>query len=174
MTVSPTEIIGLVLATKLLDFALASMSDPPTSVTCCLDSECTISAVESENGLLKPYLANRRAVVIGKFQEWKEKFPETDFEPLQQIAGPLNPADLPTISSCTALDVGRNTPWQIGPSFLKLPREEWPVTRDFKNEIPEDEVVKTIKAPAAKVCLLRMVPTCSCKTCSLLTDPCQC
>ena len=69
MTVPCTKMNSLVLATKLLDVALVSMSEPPTSVTCCLDSECTISAVESEKGLLKPYLANRRAVVIGKFQE---------------------------------------------------------------------------------------------------------
>merc|ERR1712240_690002 len=96
MTVSCTEMNGLVLATKLLDLALASISDTPISVTCCLDSECTISAVESENSLLKPYLANRRAVVIGKFQEWKLKYPEVTFKPLQHIAGPLNPADLPT------------------------------------------------------------------------------
>ena len=93
MTVPCTEMNGLVLVTKLLDAALVSMNIPPMTVTCCHDSECTISAVESENGLLKPYLANRRAVVIGKFQEWKEKFPETDFELLQHIAGPLNPAD---------------------------------------------------------------------------------
>ena len=118
MTFPHTEMNGLALATKLLDLALASMSDSPTSVMCCLDSECTISAVESENGLLKPYLANRRAVVIGKFQEWKAKFPKTDFEPLQHITGPLNPNDLPTRTSCTAQNVGRNSPWQIGPSFL--------------------------------------------------------
>ena len=48
---------------------LVSINEPPESVTCCLDSESMISAVESENGLLKPDLANRRAVVIGKFQE---------------------------------------------------------------------------------------------------------
>ena len=82
MIVPRTEMNGLVLATKLLYLALASMSDSPTSVMCCLDSECTISAVESENGLLKPYLANRRAVVIGKFQEWKSKYPEITFKPL--------------------------------------------------------------------------------------------
>merc|ERR1712082_71759 len=112
---------GLVLAIKLLDLALVSVSDPLTSVMFCLDSECTISTVKSENGLLKPYLANRRAVVIGKLQEWKVKFPEMDFEPLQHIAGPLNPADLPTRSSCSAPEVKRNTPWQNGPDFLKLP-----------------------------------------------------
>ena len=112
MTVPPTEMNGLVLAIKLLDLALVSMSEPPTSVTFCLDSECTISAVKSENGLLRPYLANRRAVVIGKLQEWKTKFPDTDFESLQHIAGPLNPADLPTQTTCTALDVGKDTLWQ--------------------------------------------------------------
>merc|ERR1712243_32017 len=147
------------------------MTEPPTSVTCCLYSEFTISAVESKNSLLKPYLANRRAVVIGKFQEWKEKFPETDFELLQHIAGPLNPAQLPTRSSCSAPEVERNTPWQNGPNFLKLPREEWPVTRDFKNKILEEEVVQTIKAPKIKLNLLRLVQTCSCKVCSWLKDP---
>ena len=69
MIVPCTEMNGLVLAIKLLDLAVVSISEPLTSVTCCLDSEFTISAVESENGLLKPYLANRRAVVMGKFQE---------------------------------------------------------------------------------------------------------
>ena len=113
-------------------------------------------------------------MVIGKLQEWKEKFPETDFELLQHITGPLNPADLPTRSSCSAPEVKRNTPWQNGPEFLKLPREEWPVMREFKKEIPEEEVVQTIKAPKMKLNLLRLVPTCSCRVCSWLKDPCQC
>ena len=66
MTVPRTEMNGLVIATKLIDLSLASMRELPSSVTFCLDSECTISAVDSENSLLKPYLANRRAVVKGK------------------------------------------------------------------------------------------------------------
>ena len=75
MTVPRTEMNGLVLATKLLNAALVSMNKPPETVTCCLNSEFRISGAESENGLLRPYLANRQAVVIGKLQEWKEKFP---------------------------------------------------------------------------------------------------
>ena len=67
VTIPRTEMNGLIIATKLVDLALASMRDLPSLVTFCLDSECTISAVDSENGLLKTYFANRRAVVKGKF-----------------------------------------------------------------------------------------------------------
>merc|ERR1712240_234487 len=77
-------------------------------------------------------------------------------------------------SSCSAPEVKRSTPWQNGHEFLKLPREEWPVTREFKNEIPEEEVVQTIKAPKKKLNLLRLVPTCSYRVYSWLKDPCQC
>ena len=109
MTVPRTEMNGLVLGTKLGDLALSSMKERPSRVTFCLDSECTIAAVDSENGLLKPYLANRRAVVKGKLQEWRKKFPEIEIEELQHIAGLLNPADLPTRSNCTAKEVEVNT-----------------------------------------------------------------
>ena len=119
-----------------MDLSLASMRELPSSVTFCLDS-----AVDSENGLLKSYLTNRRAVVKGKLQEWQQKYPEIDFEPLQHIAGNLNPADLPTRTNCNAKDVEKDTPWQNGPSFLKLPRDQWPVSRDFKMKIPEDKII---------------------------------
>ena len=113
---------------------------------------------------------------MGQFQEWKLKYPEITFKPLQHITGPLNPANLPTRTTCTALDVEMNTPGQNGPSFLRLPREEWPVSRDFKNEILEDKVVKTSKTPTNKLCHLKVstVSFCSYKTCSLLADPCGC
>ena len=70
MTVPRTEMNGLIIATKLVDLSLASMRELPSSVTFCLDSDCTISVIDSENHILKPYLTNRRAIVKGKFQEW--------------------------------------------------------------------------------------------------------
>ena len=103
---------GLVIAIKLIDLSLASMRELPSSIMFCLDSECTISAVDSENGLLKPYLTNRRAVVKGKLQEWQQKYPEIVFEPLQHISGNLNPADLPTRTNCNPKDVEKDTTWQ--------------------------------------------------------------
>ena len=101
---------------------------------------------------------------------------EIDFEPLQHIAGNLNPADLPTRTNCNAKDVEKDTPWQNGPSFLKLPRDQWPVSREFKIKIPDDEVVKTIQEPVIKVCHLKVSDkfACSCRVCSLLSTPCEC
>ena len=104
------------------------------------------------------------------------KYPEVDFKPLQHIAGNLNSADLPTRMNCTAKDVEKDTPWQNGPSFLKLPRDQWPVSRDFQMKIPEDEIIKMIHEPVIKVCHLKVSDkfTCSCKVCSLLSVPYEC
>ena len=178
MTIPRTEMNGLVLGTKLGDLALSSMKEAPSRVTFCLDSECTIAAVDSENGLLKPYLANRRAVVKGKLEEWKISHPHTEFENLQHIAGTLNPADLPTRSNCSAQDVGMDSTWQNGPTFLQHNRDQWPVSRDFRTSIPEDEVVKAMKTslPGAILCKVHVQQSnlCKCRVCSLLLDPCQC
>ena len=114
------------------------MNELPSSVTFCLDSDCAISIIESKNHILKPYLANRRAIVKGKLQEWQQKYPEIDIKPLQLIVGNLNPADLPTMRYCTAKEVENDTPWQNGLSFLMLPRDQWPVSRAFKMKIPDD------------------------------------
>ena len=176
MTIPRTEMNGLILGTKMGDLALSSMRETPSRLTFCLDSECTIAAVDSENGLLKPYLANRRAVVKGKLEDWKISHPETEFEDLQHIAGTLNPADLPTRSNCSAQDVGMDSAWQNGPAFLQCSREQWPVSRDFKRSIPEDEIVKAMKTPlpGALLCKLQVNIPCKCRVCSLLLDPCQC
>ena len=68
-----------------------------------------------------------------------------------------------------------DTPWQNGPSFLMLPREDWPVSREFKTKIPEEEVVKTIKSLASKISHVKVSSksVCLCKVCSLLSDPCD-
>ena len=56
------------------------------------------------------------------------------------VAGPLNPADLPTRSSATADDVRGESVWQTGPAYLYLPKEQWPFSRNFLDHIPEQEL----------------------------------
>merc|ERR1712115_159053 len=55
-------------------------------------------------------------------------------------------------------------------------REQWPVSKEFKIKIPDEEVFKTIQEPAIKVCHLKVSDksVCSCKVCSLLSALCEC
>ena len=181
ITTPRSEMNGMVLGTKLADLALISMAELPSSLTFCLDSECTIAAVDSEHGLLKCYLANRRATIQHAFSDWKQKHPDLVVEDLQHIPGPLNPADLATRNTCSAEDMGAGSLWQQGPNFLKGPREEWPVSRDFcsPSSIPDEERNIDIHVNPSKtiVCCIqqslgRNNPRCTCKLCSLLLkDP---
>ena len=59
-----SEMNGLVLGIRLCTLVLRSLKEKPSSFVFCLDSECTISAVESEHGHLTAYLANRRAEML--------------------------------------------------------------------------------------------------------------
>lgn len=178
ITTPRSEMNGMVVGTKLTELALRSMPEMPSSLTFCLDSECTIAAVQSEHGLLRSYLANRRATIQYAFDDWKQKYPKMVVEDLQHIPGPLNPADLATRNACSAEDVGGGSLWQQGPEFLKSPRSEWPISRDFcsPSSIPSEERNTEIQVKAsqsANVCSLQHSlahnqPPCTCKVCSLL------
>ena len=177
LTAPRSEMNSLICGAKLLDLALRSLPEKPEQVTICLDSECTIAAVDSENGILKSYLANRRATYLGALKDWKESYPETGFEDLQHVAGVLNPADLLTRGACQMSDLGINSDWQKGPAFLCSPRESWPVSRDFCSSLPEDEVNKAFQpCSTGKIqflgCLQAVLEgkkmKCDCRVCSLL------
>ena len=178
ITTPRSEMNGLMVGTILLDLLLESMLEKPSSVTFCLDSECTITAVDSKNGVLKCYLANRRATFLAALQDWRTKLPDTQFEELQHIAGPLNPADLATRPGCSAEDLGIDSLWQNGPKFLRQPREEWPVSREFCSKLPTEEVNKDAMLPHQtlgggcinlfQAALGKDSISCQCRTCSLL------
>ena len=60
-----------------------------------------------------------------------------------------NPSDLGTRGKCTVDDLKEGGMWREGPSWLKLPRTEWPLRSDFrKHEVPglkkEFEILPTI------------------------------
>ena len=61
-------------------------------------------------------------------------------EEVQHVPGVLNTANLPTRG--VKLDkIGVGSLWQTGPTFLSLPRSQWPVTRDFiRPDLPQDEI----------------------------------
>ena len=56
------------------------------------------------------------------------------------VSGSLNPADIATRANSKPGDVMQHSPWQRGPDFLYLPRTDWPMSREFLNYIPEQEL----------------------------------
>ena len=136
-TVPRSELSGYLILTRLLKVVIASMDDKPFQVTTAVDSQCTISALEKSGGILAPFFASRVSEAAANMSELAE---ETVVHPVFHVPGTLNPADIPTRANSTPEDVRQGSTWQEGPVFLSLPREEWPMSRDFLDYIPEGEL----------------------------------
>ena len=142
ITAPRSEISGFLILTRLLKVVISAMDHKPSLVTLAVDSQCTISAVEKSGGLLAPYFASRVSEAMSNLEEVSE---ETTIEPLQHVAGPLNPADIPTRCTTTPDDVREGSVWQDGPAYLRLDRKDWPFSRDFLDVVPDQE----LRAPKA-------------------------
>ena len=111
----------------------------PTDVYTLLDSKCTISVVEKTTSSLKPYFHNRVCEIIENMTDMKKV---CNVEELHYVASADNPADIGTRDGVKLCDLGPESVWQRGPSFLCLRRDLWPTTRDFISDdsIPKEEV----------------------------------
>merc|ERR1712082_539814 len=59
------------------------------------------------------------------------------------LAGPLNPADLPTRETCLADNLNPDSEWMSGPAFLYKSRAEMPMSRKFLDQaydLPPDKL----------------------------------
>ena len=103
-----------------------------------LDSECTISTLETSASQLKPFFHNRRAEILENIDS-VSKFCE--MEPVHWVRSEENIADILTRGTAKLSDLGPGSVWQSGPTFLSCRRERWPVHRDFiRTELPRDEM----------------------------------
>ena len=140
-TVPRSEMSGAVLASRMMFRvvkALQSTDDRPSSAILLLDSECTISALEVSSGKLKPFFGNRKSEILENLDKIAQF---CDVEETHHVSTDQNPADMLTRGHARLSDLGPNSFWMSGPSFFSLPREHWPVTRDFvKKNLPEEEM----------------------------------
>ena len=139
-TIPRSELSGGVLVSRLVlaaARALSKLDDKPASSIILLDSECIISCLEENAKKLKPFFHNRRGEILENMEETKRFCP---MEEVHHVSGKLNPADIPTRGLAKLEDIGPDSYWQTGPTFLCTPRTEWPVTRDFvRVAIPDQE-----------------------------------
>ena len=50
------------------------------------------------------------------------------------ISGPMNIANMATRAEDQQQELAEGGLWQLGPQFLRTPREQWPISRQFKKE----------------------------------------
>ena len=134
-SVPKVEISGLLDLSRLMKVVLEASSETPGKVTLIGDSECSIAMLEKSGSSLAPYFCNRVGEIRSNIEMIKE---HCTVEPLQHVRGELNPSDLPTRGLALPEDLAPGSVWQHGPDFLLLPREDWPVSRDFVQTVPEE------------------------------------
>ena len=152
-TAPRAELNGFVILTRLLHQVLKALKIPPARITMIGDAEATISAYKSRTASLSPYFGNRIVESEERIVTWGEKLEqevmvETEIEVLLDMnrkplvdflfhtPGPLNPVDIATRGKATIADVQEGSVWQEGPAYLRESRETWPVSRDFRREVP--------------------------------------
>ena len=151
------EMRGLVLLVRLTTACMAGLSELPEQITLNGDSECTISAVECEDGVLQTWFSNRVAEIIGHMEEWEKLGVKVD--PLQHWPGIRNIADLATRGKGTIADVMPGSEWQCGPWEISYPRSMWPASREFKRVLPPGETcAKTFSVNTLQMAALHRVP----------------
>ena len=146
-TIPRSELSSCVLQSRLaLTSVKALQTDAklkPVGVTMLSDSRCSISAVEKSTSALKPFFHNRVGEILDNIAAMRKYCLVED---IHHVSGDMNPADLATRGLARAAELGPGSFWQLGPSFLSLRRELWPVSREFVLEQLPPEEVRTKKA----------------------------
>ena len=137
-TIPKSELNSATLLSRLVKSTVRAIVDAPSEVICAGDSQCVISSLEISSTKFKPYFLNRISEIRDNFDETRKICPVEDF---QYLPSKSNPADLATRTGGKLEEIGIDSDWQ-SPKFLKLPRENWPFSRDFANCSPPPEEMR--------------------------------
>ena len=139
------ELNGAVVATRVTVKVVRAMQLKPEKVWICGDSETILASREKNSGYFTEWFGNR----IGETHDNQAKIEE--ISPVGEwyhLASAYNMADRPSRLDSKPRDIGFGSEWQEGKDFLKKPRNQWPLERNFaackKDEIliPREEVNK--------------------------------
>ena len=134
-SVPKVEVSGLLGLSRLMRVVVKAVDETPSSVVLLGDSECSIAMLEKSGPSLAPYFCKRVGEIKTNIDEIKQICP---VEEVLHIGTELNPSDLPTRGLATPNQIQPESIWQQGPQFLQEERENWPVSRDFISNLPEE------------------------------------
>jgi hypothetical protein len=116
-TLPRKELAAALAATRLLVHVAEALQMDPKEARCFTDSMTTLQWLRKHPRTWKQWVANRVTVIheLTGPEQWRH------------VAGPENPADLPS-RGITAAELAGNTFWYHGPKWLLLPEAQWPRT----------------------------------------------
>ena len=98
-----------------------------------VDSMCTLATLQNETSALREYMGNRSTEVLSV----------TPKENIYHVRSKLYISDLGTRADVTVEDISPGSDWQCGTDWMRLPREDWPLTQDTKGvTVPKEELRK--------------------------------
>ena len=157
LTAPRSELQGLVVATRLTSAVIKALDVKPKRVTMLTDSQCSVAACSKNANSLAVFFSNRVIEITAARAEWgsdrgMEANQELTIEQEQDLGGTemvvdlfnhtpgvVNPADWPTRGNLSWSEMKEDSEYQAGPDYIRLNREEWPVSRDFVTDVPVEE-----------------------------------
>ena len=152
-----SELNAGVLASRLILSTVRTLSvsdEVPERVWVVGDSECTLASLEKTSAPFGEYFGNRVGEVIDNQAKIETICPVGINGEWYHTESENNGADIATRldTDCEGL-IGEA--YQQGPSYLKLPFEQWPLNRSFADRkddcIPQSELLKRYRAIVSHV-----------------------
>ena len=147
------ELDGAVMLTRLVLSLIRSCSvsgTVPKKIWLFGDSECTLGSIEKTSAAFGEYFGNRVGEIHDNQAQIEEYCSVGEDGEWYHLSSNDNAADQPTKLTSTLDDVSMDSPWQRGPSYLYLPRDQWPINQDFATRkdsvIPSCKIVKKYRA----------------------------
>ena len=141
-----SELNGAVILTRLLKSLLQALDIKVNRTWILGDSTCVLASREKQHGSYGEFWGNRIGEILDS-QDVIEEYGPVGHQngDWYHVASHDNAADLPSRPNATPADVGPGSRWQLGPAYLLLPPDEWPVNRTFaeakEEHIPQQEVI---------------------------------
>ena len=137
-TTPRSEMRGFLIGVRLVSSLLPGLPYKPRMIFPVSDSECIISCLEAQDRVLESWFSNRVAEANDHMDRWRQQGIEVPS--VHHWPGSQNVADLGTKGKAKLEDVGPGSRWQTGPAELRLDITQWPASRDFRQNLPQDEL----------------------------------
>ena len=132
MTIPRVEMQAAVLGTRLSKAIQEGSIWEFEEVVHVIDAGCVLATLKNNTSALGEWWGNRV----------QECLNSTQISQWLHVRSKLNIADLGTRTSATAEDINEQSEWQNGPSWMYLPRDEWPITEDTDGRVPDEALVR--------------------------------